>query len=410
MHYKNRELIPQEKLLFLQPVMIQNHLSKEETKSYPHLVCSPLDHIRIGLIGLGNRGLKTLERYTAIEHVTVSAVCDVDSEKVDCALQLTNKVCTDKPLSFSGKDGWKSVCELPDVNLIFVCTDWSTHARIACYAMECSKHVVLEVPAAMSVDDCWKLVHTAEKAQRYCMIAENCCYDPYNLMALNLAQNGLLGNITHAEGAYIHNLKSEYMRNGWMKNYSTNHVGNFYPTHGLGPICQQMDIGKTDQLDYLVSVSANCQTDNTPPINTTIIHTTKGRTIVLTYDVTTMRPYSRVQMLCGSKGYICKYPTPTLMLEGFGQPLTNNDVLAKGENFKHPFTKSYEKIAQENKIKNEMNYIMDHRLISCLLEGLPLDIDVYDAALWSCITELTEQSVRLGGQPVKIPNFRSCRQ
>jgi predicted dehydrogenase len=386
-------------------------MEKEDTSSAAtrhtafRLACEPIDTVGVGFIGLGYRGMKTLERYLHLRHVRIAALCDTINRYVDEAASKVAAQQGQEPPVYRGPEGWKSVCQANDVDLVFICTDWMSHADMACHAMECGKHVALEVPAAMTVDDCWRLVLTAETTRRHCMMTENCCYDAYNLMALQMIKRGLLGDITHAEGAYIHNMGASYNCFPWMKKYDAAHVGNFYPTHGLGPICIQMGIHRDDRLAWLVSLSSDIRKGDLPRINTTIIKTVRGRTITLTYDVATPRPYSRIQMLCGTKGFIRKYPVPTLMLDGYVGPLTGTALEAVLPTYEHPFTTALGAQARKDGVPGDMNYIMDRRLIHCLRHGEPLDMDVYDAAEWSCITELSERSVRGGSVPVAIPRF-----
>ena len=307
------------------------------------------------------------------------------------------------------------------------------HTPMATFAMECNKHVAIEVPAAMSVEECWQLVDTAENTRRHCIMLENCCYDPFALMTLNMARRGLLGEIMHVEGAYIHDLRSMYFaeeseggyHNHWGKRYSIEHTGNPYPTHGLGPACQILDIHRSDQMEYLVSMSTHQagmsayarrlfgeyspeanQKYQLGDVNTTLIHTLKGKTIMLQYDISTPRPYSRLQTVCGTLGFAQKYPVPCIALDPNGDtPLEGVTLEKMMSRYKHPFSATIGEEAHRKGLPNEMNYVMDYRLIHCLRNGLPLDMDVYDAAEWSCITELSEKSVLNKSMAIEIPDF-----
>lgn len=397
------------------------------------LACEPIPVVRIGFVGLGNRGILALERYMHLEGVEVKALCDLRTENLDRAADVLQRFGRTAATRYAETGGWQALCERTDLDLVYICTDWLTHTDIAVYALQQGRHVALEVPAAMSVADCWRLVDTAEQVRRHCMMLENCCYDAYALTALNMVQQGVLGEITHAEGAYIHDLRRHYFadetqggyHNHWMKLYSQQHTGNPYPTHGLGPICQWMGIHRGDRLDYLVSMSsrqaglsayaerlfgADSREAQQPyemgDVNSTLIRTVKGRTILLQYDVATPRPYSRHQTLCGTKGFLQKYPVPCLLLDAHGkEPLAGEALQELLDRYQHPFTREIGGEARRKEMPNEMNYIMDYRLVYCLHHGLPLDQDVYDAAEWSCITELSELSVRQGSVPIPIPDF-----
>lgn len=398
-----------------------------------NLTCPPIPVVRIGFIGLGNRGILALERYMHLDGIEVKALCDLRKENIARAEAILEKFNCPKAVNYSEEGKWRKMCECMDIDLIYICTDWLTHTDIAVYAMQQGCHVALEVPAAMTVADCWRLVDTAEQTRRHCMMLENCCYDAFALTTLNMVQQGVLGEITHAEGAYIHDLRRSYFadaseggfHNHWMKLYSEKHTGNPYPTHGLGPVCQWMNIHRGDRMEYLVSMSSQqaglssyaccrfgehsseaMQLYQMGDVNTTLIRTVKGRTIVLQYDVVTPRPYSRHQTVCGTKGFMQKYPVPCILLDEYGKEPLSGEVFDRiMEQYKHPFTATIGEEAKRKGMPNEMNYIMDYRLVHCLHHGLPLDQDVYDAAEWSCITELSELSVKQGSIPVEIPDF-----
>ena len=397
------------------------------------LACEPLDTVRVGFIGLGARGRGAIERYVYLPDAKVVALCDLDSVNVNKA----NEILTSHKLPaadiYVGEDVWKEMCGRDDIDLVYICTDWHSHAPMAVYAMKQGKHVAVEVPAAMTVAECWQLVDTAERTRRHCIMLENCCYDAFALTTLNMARQGLFGEIMHVEGAYIHDLRSMYFcdenqggfHNHWNKAYCVEHTGNPYPTHGLGPVCQILNIHRGDRLNYLVSMSTH-QAGMTEyahrtfgkespeaqqayllgDMNTTLIHTVKGKTIQLQYCTVHPRPYSRSHTICGTRGFAQKYPVATISLEdvcsGEADSVTTEELLQR---YQHPFTATIGKEGARKGVPNEMNYIMDYRLIYCLHHGLPLDMDVYDAAEWSCITELSEQSVLNGSRPIEIPDF-----
>lgn len=396
---------------------------------------TPIQIVRVGIIGLGNRGIANLKRYLQLElhGVEITALADVSDTSVHKAQSILKENNRAKASSYVGIEAWKDLCQNSQVNLVMICTDWLTHCKMATYAMECGKHVALEVPAAITVDECWKLVHTAEKTSMHCTMLENCCYDPFALTTLNMVRQGLLGEMSHVEGAYIHDLRPYYFKseaeggthNNWTLDYCTKHTGNPYPTHGLGPISKVLDLNNQDYMVSLTSMSS-CQqslsqfakqhygemTDEAKvafkmgDMNTTLIKTAKGKTIMLQYSVALPRPYNRSYTLCGTKGFIQKYPVETITLDPNGEsPLSlseRNEILLK---YEHPFVTEIGKPAKERGIDNTMNYMMDYRLIDCLQKGLPLDISLYEAVQWSCIAELSEKSVLLDGRPVRIPNF-----
>ena len=379
--------------------------------------CAPIERVRIGFIGVGARGQRAVERMMNIEGAEITSLCDfIDKNLVDsCAI--VDKYGGTKPATHLGEEGWRALCESENIDLIYISTDWLSHAEIAIYAMEHGKHVALEVPAAMSVEDCWRLVDTSERTQRHCMMLENCCYDEFELATLNMVQNGLFGEVVHAEASYIHDLRERISLNdnghrlwrNWQVEYMATHIANFYPTHGLGPVALALGIHRGDRMKSIVSVSSKAigEADKfRGTMNSSIITTEKGHTILLQHGIALPRPYSRSFLLSGTKGYIQKYPAPyAAFAPDTTDVLSGERCLALAEEHKHPFVKAYKERGVEICGSRWIDFLMDSRLIYCLRNGLPLDMDVYDAAEWSSLVELTEQSAVAGGVPVEIPDF-----
>lgn len=395
------------------------------------LRCEPLDTVRVAIIGLGMRGAEAVYRLTFIDRVKIVAVCDVVPEKTDSALATLTKRGFPPADVYTGEEDWKKICERDDVNLVYICTHWDLHTPIAVYAMESGKHVAVEVPAALTIEECWQLVNTAEKTRRHCFQLENCNYDFFEMATLNMAQQGVFGEIVHAEGAYIHDLRflnfndSTGYWNMWRLKHLEKTDGNTYPTHGLGPICHALNIHRGDRMEYLVSVSSgqfgmtayakekfgdDSEFAKRPyrkgDINISIIKSVKGKTIMLQHDVTSPRPYSRIHMLSGTKGFAQKWPRRGISLEPDGHRYLSEDRLdSLLKRYEHPIIKEVGEMARMVGGHGGMDFTMDYRLVYCLLNGLPLDMDVYDAAEWSSIIELSRISVENGGTPVKIPDF-----
>ncbi|MFA5202034.1 MAG: Gfo/Idh/MocA family oxidoreductase [Bacteroidales bacterium] len=400
-------------------------------KDVLELRCEPLDTVRIAFIGLGMRGSEAIRRYTFLEGVRVVALCDVMPENVDKANEILVTKGLPRAESYTGPEDWKQVCERADVDLVYVCTHWDLHTPIGVYAMEHGKHVALEVPAALTVEECWQLVNTAEKTRRHCIQLENCNYDFFEMATLNMVQKGLFGEIVHAEGAYIHDLR--YLNfndttgywNMWRLKHNTLENGNLYPTHGFGPIAHILNIHRGDRMDYLVSVSSGqfgmtayakekfredseyAQTAYlNGDMNTSVIRTLKGKTVMLQHDVTSPRPYSRLHTISGTKGFAQKYPRPGIALEPDGHAFLSDVALdSLLLLYEHPIVREVGLKAKEVGGHGGMDFIMDYRLVYCLRNGLPLDMDVYDAAEWSSIIELSRTSVANSGRPVAVPDF-----
>ncbi|MGA0560442.1 Gfo/Idh/MocA family protein [Larkinella sp. VNQ87] len=388
-----------------------------------------IDTVRVGYLGIGNRGAGALKRIVHLENVTVQAVCDVRPERIDEAKKALEKTAH-QPAYYSGKpDAWKAVCDRPDIDLIYICTPWNLHTPMALYAMEQGKHVACEIPIATTVDDCWKLVETSERTRKHCMMLENCCYDFFELLTLNMARQGFFGELVHVEGAYIHDIfdslfdKSKRYDLWRLKENQRN--GNLYPTHGLGPIAQVLDINRGDQMDYLVSMSGNdfmlakkagelAKTDDDfrqfngksfrGNMNTTTIRTKKGRTIMLQHDVSSQRPYSRIHLVSGTKATAQKYPLPGRISKGHDW-MTEQEYKALEQHYQPEIVKRVGELAKQVGGHGGMDFLMDWRLIDCLRNGLPLDQDVYDAALWSSIGPLSEWSVAHRSNSIDVPDF-----
>ncbi len=355
--------------------------------------------LRIGLIGLGQRGMATLRRYAVVDNAEITAIADLSADNTERALVTLKQQGHDSISVYQGESRWRNLCKDENVDLVYICTDWASHARMAIFAMNNGKDVAIEVPAAMTVDECWALVDTTEQTGRRCTMLENCCYDTFHLGIMEMKRKGMFGDICHCEGAYIHDLRSD---NGWVSYTVADHAGNPYPTHGLGPACQLLDIHHGDRLESLVSMSAPNK------VNNTLIKTALGRTILIQFDERTPRPYSRLQTLCGTKGYAQKYPLPTIQIDG-QTTLSGAEAEAYVHNQHNDNTRALVKRGNELGVENLMNYIMDYRLVHNLIKGKQPDISIYDAALWSCITELSARSVILGSKPVDIPDFTCGR-
>src|SRR5690606_12340697 len=302
----------------------------------------PLENVRIGFIGVGNRGSAAVQRMSYIQGVYIQGIADIRPEKAEAAKQRIQGPGHEATLYTADENSWKELCEREDVDLIYIATHWKLHAPIAIYAMEHGKHVATEIPAATTVEDCWKLVETSERTRKNCVILENCCYDFFELLTLNMIRQGFFGELMHGEGAYIHDILDSLVDptrryDFWRLEENTHRDGNLYPTHGLGPICQAMDINRGDRLEYMTSMASDdfmlkqrikeaakeypelrSHVGPTPRsnMNSSTIRTAKGRTILLQHDVSTPRPYSRIHLVSGTKATAQKYPLPPRIATG----------------------------------------------------------------------------------------------
>ena len=402
------------------------------------LAIAPIPTVRVAFIGLGMRGPGAVERMTHIPGVEIVALCDMLETNTKSTNEILTKAGHPKAQEFFGdENAWRKVTALPNVDLIYIATDWKHHAKMGVQAMKDGKNVAIEVPGAMTMDEIWDLINTSEKTRKHCMMLENCVYDFFELTTLNMAQQGLFGEILHAEGSYIHGLQPYWGKywDNWRMDYNRKHRGDIYATHGMGPACQALNIHRGDKMNYLVSMDTKAvgnpayikektgedvkdfrNGDHTM----TMIRTEKGKTIQIQHDVTSPRPYSRMYQLSGTKGFANKYPVEGYALDSkiIGTDVTpNHENLnahsfvpaevkkALMEKYKHPIVKGIEEQAKKVGGHGGMDFIMDYRLIYCLQNGLPLDMDVYDLADWSCLAPLTEISLDNNSAPVEIPDF-----
>jgi predicted dehydrogenase len=386
--------------------------------------------VRAGFIGLGSRGPGHVSNMALLEGVEIKALCDIVPEEVDKVKKRIEGFGF-KPDSYTdGPEAWKKMCDRDDIDLVYICTPWNLHTPQAVYAMEHGKHVCIEVPATVNLEESWQLVEASEKNKKHCMMVENCCYDFFELLTLNMARQGFFGEIVHGEGAYIHNLvglnfnKTGYW-NMWRLRENANRGGNIYPTHGLGPICQAMDINRGDKMDFLVAVMSNdfqmnkkakelAATDEffkefvdkpyRGNMTTTTIRTNKGRTIMVQHDVTSPNVYSRIHKISGTTGAALKYPLPGKISVG-DEWVSEEEYKAIQEKYTPEIIKRIGEMAKQVGGHGGMDFLMDWRTIDCLRNGLPFDQDVYDAALWSAIGPLSEWSVANRSNSIDVPDF-----
>ena len=393
-----------------------------------------LPHICLGVVGMGGRGRGVLERVLNLPGVTVTAICDINPDKLAKSQGILAGKGRAAAREYLGAEAWRRLCDAEDVDVVYNTTPWNLHVPVALGAMRGGKHVFTEVPSAFTVDECWELVETSEKTHRHCMQLENCCYSEVEMLTFNLAKLGMLGELVHAEGAYIHDLRwmteSEYPGDEyWRFDENRDHGGNRYPTHGLVPLCLTLDINRGDRMDYLVSLDskqanfkaymeAKLAPDNPRRVNgvkmgdmnTTLIKTVGGKSIMVQHDVSTPRPYSRIQLVTGTKGAICAYPYSVTFEDVINSGphkhwLPEEEAKAVREKYRHPLWKTIGELAKRVGGHGGMDFIMDTRWVYCLQQGLPLDMDVYDLATTCCLCELTEKSSDRRSRPYSIPDF-----
>ena len=390
-----------------------------------------IPEVRIGFVGVGGQGGSHVRNMLRVPGARITAVCDIAPERVALMQKLVVEAGQKEPAAYAkGPRDFERLCESQDVDLVFNATPWEWHVPVCVSAMKNGKHAATEVPAAMTIDECWELVETAEKTRRHCVMMENCNYGRAEMMVFNMVRQGLFGEILHAEGGYLHDLREiKFANRGeglWRRAWASKVNGNLYPTHGLGPVANCMDINRGDRFEYVVSMSGPSRglqqwaQDHFPAgspqraekfvlgdVNVSLIRTARGRTICVSHDTNLPRPYSRINLVQGTRGLFQGYPD-RVYIEGRSPEHRWEESKAYLAQFDHPLwtdltTKS------EGAGHGGMDYLEDYRLIKCLREGQPTDMNVYDAAALSAVVQLSQRSNAKRSAPMDFPDFTRGR-
>lgn len=390
------------------------------------------DTVRVAIVGTGLRGRSVLHELLGVEHVKITALCDTVPEKIEMAVkQMRDAGHSYEPARFTGDDhAFEKLVQRDDIDIVYTATPWQWHVPVCLAALKAGKHAATEVPAAYTIEECWKLVDASEKARRHCIMMENCSYGYNELLVLNMVRAGMFGDIKHGGAAYNHDLREILFENRdeglWRRAHHTLRNANLYATHGLGPVAAFMNINRGDKFDYLVSMSTpelgltKWRADHEPKdspkwnekyvtgdLNVSLIKTAQGRTIRLEHDVSSPRPYSRINSVQGTKGIFEDYPA-RVYIEGAGESHRWAAIDSYKEKYEHPLWRELGEKARAGG-HGGMDYVMAYRLVQTMREGLTPDMDVYDAASWSAPGPLSEISVAKGSMPVQFPDFTRGR-
>jgi hypothetical protein len=393
----------------------------------------PIDRVRVGFIGVGARGSGHVAQMLALDGVEVVAICDLYQDWADNAA----KRCVDKgrqapAVYVGGPLEYKKMLHRGDLDMVVIATPWEWHVPMSCEAMLCGCHAFCEVPAAYHIEDCWRLVETAERTRRHYMMLENVNYAREELMVLNMCRLGVFGELLHGEAAYIHDLRGQMNEvergtGSWRTVHYQKRNGNLYPTHGLGPVSHYLNVNRGDRFDHLSSVGCNSRMRNiyakehfpaghkwnTAPfvcgdINTTIIRTVLGKTVMVQWDEQLPRPYSRLNFLQGTKGAWGGFPS-RCVVEGTSRSTDSWDEGADLQKFfdryDHPLWTKVASLPENQGGHGGMDFVMLWRVVHCLRNGLPMDQDCYDGVTWSAVGPLSEWSVANRGQSIDFPDF-----
>ena len=410
------------------------------------LTAPKMKTVRVAFVGLGMRGPGAVTRFCHIPGVEIVALCDYEAKRAEACQADLRKAGLMPADIYSGEKGYEELCKRNDIDLVYIATDWNHHYPVAKCAMENGKHTAIEVPSAMNLEQCWSLIDLSEKTRLHCFILENCCYDEYELNTLAMAQDGVFGEIIRAEGAYIHGLEwfwDLYWKDPndndkdnlhWRMKYNMENRGDVYATHGLGPVAQCLNIHRGDRFTTLIAMDTEsfvgkdwvkgktgkaCKEFRNGDHTTTLMRTAQGKVVEIQHNVMTPQPYNRLYKLTGTKGYASKYPTKSYALsseamKGTGAPKIDNlnahgfmneeQKTALEKKYYHPLQRKYGEFGR-NMGHGGMDYVMEARLVYCLQNGLPLDMDVYDMAEWCCLAELGTLSMDNNCAAVTFPDF-----
>jgi predicted dehydrogenase len=418
----------------------QENMSKSSPGTYMgDFADKPIDNIKAAFIGLGARGPGHLKNFATLENTKVVALCDLYNDNVkreQNRLQSYNSNSSDVKLYWGDENKWKVMLKEVKPDIVFISTNWKNHAPMVIQSMKDGAHAFCEVPLAITTQEMWDIVNTSEKTQKHCMMMENVNYGREELMYLNMCRKGVIGQLLHAEAAYIHELRFQMFEESrgtgsWRTHHYANGKGNLYPTHGLGPVAQYMNIArKDDNFRSIVSYSTpsvgrqlyaakNFDNDHkwnklnyqNGDLNTSIIKTNQGRTILVQWDETSPRPYTRHNLILGSKGALAGFPTRIALEGGFDGISKDHHSWIKGKDLKSLYEKYdhplYKRLNSKTKKSGHggMDGIMMYRIVECLKNGLPLDQNVYEGCFWSAVTPLSAKSIDEDGMPQQFPDF-----
>ena len=390
-----------------------------------------MKRIKIGFVGLGQRGKAMLDTFLAIDDVDVTSICDVYEDRVDDIEKLIKAKRNIEVKKYTDFD--KMILD-KNVDAIYIASSWEDHIKQSIKCMEAGIPVAMEVGGAYKIKDCWDLVKTYEKTKTPIMMMENCCFDKFELLTTHLVRKGILGEIIHCHGAYSHDLRKEIIegninRHYRLRNYISRNCEN-YPTHELGPIAKILNINRGNKFLTISSVASksrglheyankkDCKDKSLKnqefkqgDIVSTNIVCENGETITMTLNTTLPGHYSREFNVKGTKGY-ADMDTYSIGIDGEIEEIYtpwdfNKKHIMDASRYDKYLPKCWKNITKKEIDLGHggMDIILVRAFINCLKNNLPMPIDVYDAASWYAITPLSEMSIKHNGKPYKIPDF-----
>jgi predicted dehydrogenase len=406
------------------------------------LVVASIERVRVGVIGVGRRGMFLFRDYLRLDGTDLIAVCDVDLERTAQAQQIARESGAAAPRAYSsGEEGYLEMLGTEQLDLVIIATPWEWHTPMCVAAMKAGAHAAVEVPAAVTVEECWDLVYTAEQTRRHCIMLENVNYFQPQLAVLEMVRSGVFGDILHVEGAYFDDIRSYLLSTDrhnppyWRLEHIRRRNACLYPTHGLGPAAMYTSINRGNRFTTLYSTATGSQAieqyimeyaPNSPyagkefacgGVVTTLMETENGQTITLKYCTAAPTAYELGPDLKGTRGGVVPamhryFVNLDTFSDGKARNLAHFTNGMEPQQYNHPFWGRWSQVSGSFETPGGRHgngdTIMNHRVIECLRLGLPMDMDVYDAAALSAVVGLSETSISKG-QPVEVPDFTRGR-
>ncbi|MET0636527.1 MAG: Gfo/Idh/MocA family oxidoreductase [Chitinophagaceae bacterium] len=406
--------------------------------------------VRVGLIAIGLRGQLHLSEMLKRDDVEVVAMADPDKQMMAMAQALVKQFNKKAPVEYSnGNYDYRNLLKRDDIDAVIIASPWEWHVPQGVEALNAGKIVGMEVCGAIKLQDCWDIVHAAEKNKLGVMPLENVCYRRDIMAVHNMVNKGMFGEVLHLQGGYQHDLRGVLFNDGltpydsgaefgakgyseakWRTQHYVNRNGENYPTHGLGPAAMAVNINRGNRLTRLSSVATKSRGLNRYIVNhpkggpdhpnakikykqgdivNTQIQTANGETILLTLDTSSPRPYNLGFRVQGTNGiwedhHAGEFEKGMLHFENLSEKHTWDNPEKFMEENDHPLWKRYEKDA-ENSGHGGMDFFVDNAFIECIKRKVEFPMDVYDLATWYAITPLSEKSIAMGGQVQGIPDF-----
>ena len=399
--------------------------------------------VRLGFIGVGLRGRNHLEMAMFRDDVEINAICDIDPNSIAESLKLIKAKGRKEPALYQkGEKDFENMVKRDDLDGIIIATPWEWHVPMSLASMKAGKHTGVEVSATVTLQESWDLVNTFEKTGSHCMILENVCYRRDVMAVMNMVRQNMFGELIHLQCGYQHDLRGVKFNDGksaygkgvefgakgiseakWRTQHSIDRNGDVYPTHGLGPVAEMIDINRGNRFIYLTSIASKARglhdyivknggkdhpnakvNFKLGDVVTTLIKCANGETIMISHDTNLPRPYSLNFRVQGTEG-IWMDDNKSIYLEGVTKTNDRWEPFKEyQEKYDHPLWKTHAQNA-ENAGHGGIDYFVIRAFIESVKRKVAPPIDVYDAAVWSAISPLSEQSIAKGSAPIEIPDF-----